>query len=53
MLPEDQVTFLESLPGTESEHLRAAIRDYMKKKMKEQPKASTSPSYARKEDIHG
>lgn len=46
---EDQVTFLESLPGNASEHIRAALDDYMVKKIKENPQASTSPSYIRKE----
>lgn len=53
LIPEDQVAFLESLPGTASEHLRAAINDYMMKKQKEKAQASTSPSYNRREETHG
>lgn len=30
-LEQEQVDFLKSLPGTESEHLRQAINDYKKK----------------------
>jgi Arc/MetJ-type ribon-helix-helix transcriptional regulator len=46
---EDQVASLKKLPGNASEHVRAALDDYIAKK---QPKASKSPSL-RREVIHG
>lgn len=33
-LDEEQITFLENLPGTISEHIRQAINDYQKKQQK-------------------
>jgi hypothetical protein len=41
LVTADQVYFLGQLPGSISEHIRAAIEDYIKKKT---PKAMTSPS---------
>ena len=49
-LDKEQINFLESLPGTSSEHVRQAINDY-KNKLKHQ-NVSASQS-VRKEDYCG
>jgi|GEM_PF-5292558 len=41
---EDQITFLKSLAGNASEHVRAAIDDYKLKKEREAVRVSLSPS---------
>lgn len=48
---EDQAAFLQSLPGNASEHVRAALDDYITKK-KADVRASTSPSH-RREVVNG
>jgi hypothetical protein len=48
MLREDQIISLENIPGNTSEHIRAAIDDYIVKKQKEKQRVSFSPSYGRK-----
>lgn len=53
---EDQIAFLDNLPGNASEHLRAAIDDYMeKKKVKSVPSASKPMRILKggKEVLHG
>lgn len=51
---EDQVKSLDSLPGNASEHVRAAIDDYIIKKAKENSThGSLSPSGVRKDVYNG
>ena len=51
MIREDQKKSLESLLGNTSEHVRAAIDDYLMKKRKENMTVSLSPSQISKGGI--
>ena len=44
LLSNDQIRFLQHLPGTTTEHVRRALDDYIEKVKREQTQVSNSPS---------